>query len=401
MAGERFQALQNALLQAFPNEDALRQLLIPMDLKLPVITTGRSLAVMTLDVIEHIEAHGRLEELVASACQQRPHNADFERIVQQFWPSLQRRGSVPRPAEPSRRCDGALSENEWNHLISFIRERKLTPVIGPGIARGVLPEHVQLAAEWADRWQYPFADRADLTRVSQFLALTEYRLLPHEQIQQRYSSARTPDFGRSDEPHALLADLNLPLYLTTNYDDLMLRALKSRRLEPTYAFPCWNQSLKEQAAQDALPVDTARGPLVYHLFGHHAVPESMVLTEDEHFDFLTAVADPRLLPPVVKKAIGGTSLLFIGYGVLDFGFRVLVRALLKSITAPNKRLGVAVQLPPENLSDSQREQVEKYLEGFLNDAGTLRFRVFWGNTDEFTRNLRDRWEEQRHHAPVV
>src|SRR6185436_2324310 len=281
MAGERFQALQNALLQAFPSEDALRQLLVPMDLKLAVITTGRSLAVMTLDVIEHIEAHGRLEELIDNACELRPHNTDFERVVRQFWPSLPRRRAAPHVVDPIRRGEGALSENEWNHLISFIRERKVTPVIGPAVARGVLPEHVQLAAEWADRWQYPFADRADLTRVSQFLSLTEYRLLPHERIQQRYSSARTPDFGHPEELHALLADMRLPLYLTTNYDDLMLKALASRGLEPARAFPCWNQSLKEQTV-DAIPVDTARGPLVYHLFGHHEVPESMVLTEDDH-----------------------------------------------------------------------------------------------------------------------
>jgi hypothetical protein len=152
---------------------------------------------------------------------------------------------------------------------------------------------------------------------------------------------------------------------------------------------------------DAGPGEATRGPLVYHLFGHHEVPESMVLTEDDHFEFLSAIADPRLLPPSVKRAIGSTSLLFIGYGVLDFGFRVLIRALLKSITAPNKRLGVAVQLPPENLSDTQRTQVEKYLEGFLNVSGNLRFRVFWGNTAEFARTLRDRWEEQRQHVAVA
>jgi hypothetical protein len=125
----------------------------------------------------------------------------------------------------------------------------------------------------------------------------------------------------------------------------------------------------------------------------------MVLTEDDHFEFLASVAStPLLMPPPVKRALAGSSLLFIGYGVLDFGFRVLIRALLKSVTVPNKRLHVAVQLPEENLSDAQRTQVEKYLKGFLNDAGTLRFSVFWGDTEQFTRTLRDRWEREGRNA---
>jgi hypothetical protein len=264
----------------------------------------------------------------------------------------------------------------------------------------VFPEPVELATEWADQCQYPFADRADLTRVAQFLALSEYPLAPHEQISQRYSTVRSPDFGSSEEPHALLADLDLPLYLTTNYDDFMLKALASRRRTATRAFPCWNRRLREQASSDANSPDLAGNPLVYHLFGHHEVPESMVVTEDDHFDFLSCIAsDPKVLPPVVKRALGATSLLFIGHGVLDWGFRVLIRSLLASVTAPNGRPGIAVQLPQENLSEDQRMQVEKYLQRF--HQGNIPFRVFWGDTREFTRTLRARWEEQPRHARAI
>jgi hypothetical protein len=77
---------------------------------------------------------------------------------------------------------------------------------------------------------------------------------------------------------------------------------------------------------------------------------------------------------------------------------VLVRALLQSLTVKNRRLGMAVQLPPETLSEAQRAQVERYLERFLSEIGQIQFRVFWGNTREFTRELRTRWEEHRRHA---
>lgn len=400
MAGERFQALQNALLQAFPSQDALRELLLRMDLRLAVITTGRALAIMVLDVIEHCDAHGRLDELVGAACALRPRNTGLDQVAQQYWPQVQCPAAPPQSAPPvDHTYKAALSESEWHHLIQFIREKKCTPVIGPGACHGTFPPNVALAAEWAKRFQYPFADHADLARVAQYLALTEYRLLPHEQIQRRNHALAAPDFSCADEPHALLADLDLPLYLTTNYDDFMERALASRRRSATRAFPYWNQILREQAPSDALPSDAAASPLVYHLFGHQDVPESMVLTEDDHLDFLSSVAaDPKLLPPAIKRALSGTSLLFIGFGVLDWGFRVLVRTLVTAVTAPNKRLGVAVQLRPEGLSDSQRVQVEKYLEGFLNDSRHVHFRVFWGDTREFTRTLRLRWEDQDRHA---
>lgn len=398
MAGERL-ALQEALIQAFPGEDELRELLLGMDLKLSVVSTARSLSTMVLDVIEYIEARGRLDDLVRRACEQRPQHRVLAEVVHQHWPEVARALAPVAEIVPvsTRRRATTLSDSEWQHLIGFIREKKCTPVIGPGAGRPRLPDHTEIAAEWAERWHYPFPDRADLSRVSQFLALTEYRLMPHELIQQRCAAAAAPDFHSADDTHALLADLDLPLYLTTSYDNLMVDALASRRRTATRSFPLWNQNLREAA--EGAPAEAAAGPQVYHLFGHHSVAESMVLTEDDHFSFLASVAaDPKLFPASVKRALGSTSLLFIGYGVLDWSFRVLLRALLKSVTAPNMRPGVAVQLPPDQLSEGQRAQVEKYLESFLNDSGQLRLRVFWGDPREFTASLRARWEDQRHAA---
>ena len=399
MAGERL-ALQEALIEAFPAEDALRELLVGLDLKLSVVTTARSLSTMVLDVIEYVEARGRLDDLIRRACELRPQHRGLLDVVEQHWPELKcpeaPEPDIPGPGAKRRRAT-TLSDSEWTHLIGFIREKKCTPVIGPGVAGPLLPDHAALATEWADRWQYPFPDRTDLSRVSQFLALTEYRLMPHEQIQQRCAGAKAPDFNSAEDTYALLADLDLPLYLTTSYDNLMVDALASRKRTATRSFPAWNQNLREAA--EGAPAEAATGPQVYHLFGHHSVAESMVLTEDDHFSFLASVAsDPKLFPASVKRALGSTSLLFIGYGVLDWSFRVLLRALLKSVTAPNMRPGVAVQLPPDHLSEGQRAQVEKYLESFLNDSGQLKLRVFWGDPHEFTCSLRARWEEQHHAA---
>nr|HEX4316283.1 SIR2 family protein [Kofleriaceae bacterium] len=389
MAGERSQALQNALLQAFANEDELRLLVSRLDTSLDVITAPKALPIMMLNVIEHFDSRGLLEKLVEKARDLRPHNQGFVQVVREHWPGLLGAGTRPSTNAVARR--EALREQDWEHLIGHIHDRRVTPVIGPDVSRGVLPSLTELAGEWAERWHYPFADRDDVAKVAQFLALREYRLLPHEQIQHRIANVRLPSLDSHAGIHGVLADLNLPLYLTTCYDGFMLKALNDRRHPATHGYPVWNQTLREQSGNEAGPTDSGRSSLVYHLFGHHEIAESMVVTEDDHFEFLTAVvADPKLFPPIVKRALSTTSLLFVGYSVLDFGFRVLLRALLKSVSAKNPRLGVAVQLPPESLSDEQRAQVEKYLKAFLNEPGQFRFNVFWGDTLEFTRSLRDR-----------
>src|SRR6185436_3920302 len=105
-----------------------------------------------------------------------------------------------------------------------------------------------------------------------------------------------------------------------------------------------------------------------------------------------------LFPPIVNRALGGTTLLFIGYGVFDWSFRVLVHTLLQTHTAKNLRqFGVAVQLEPKEIPEEHRPQVAEYLKKFLEQIG-IQFSVFWSDTQTFTKELRDRWEKERRHA---
>jgi hypothetical protein len=382
--GERIKALQEALVLAFPTEDDLKILLLPLDLRLAEISLGRSLRVMVLDVIGYCEARGRTHDLLAAACKERPRDTELSQLAQ-GWPVIARPSQ--RGFTAARVQSDPLSDGDWGHLTRFIRERRCTPVIGPAASEEYVYTKLSLATEWAVQYGYPFPDQVDLPRVAQFIAKTEYPLLPHEVVQRRIQAAPLPDFTRTTNVHGFFASLALPLYLTANQDDFMFKALERRDLLPHRGFPRWNDSLRA----DEEVQEPSEGTLVYHLFGHHDRPESMVVTEDDHLEFLSACAsDRRLFPTRVTKALGGSSLLFIGFGVLDFGFRVLMRALLRSMSAKNLKFGVAVQLAPSGLSEEARGRVEKYLDRFLNEAGTLTLRVFWNETDEFIRSLQER-----------
>jgi hypothetical protein len=125
-------------------------------------------------------------------------------------------------------------------LLDLIQQGKCTPFIGAGACAGILPTATELAQEWANKYEYPLPDTSDLARVAQFLAISRYAMFPKVRIQARFQGKGPPDFSQPNEPHALLADLNLPIYITTNYDDFMVQALGSRKREPVREFCRWN-----------------------------------------------------------------------------------------------------------------------------------------------------------------
>jgi len=105
---------------------------------------------------------------------------------------------------------------------------------------------------------------------------------------------------------------------------------------------------------DSDPTQTT--PVVYHLHGHLDVPELLVLTEDDYLDFLVDLwqsnADPQsanarpMLPMRIQEAVTNASLLFIGYRLADWNFRVILRGLLQRFMPRERYKHVTVQLSP-------------------------------------------------------
>ena len=124
-----------------------------------------------------------------------------------------------------------LQEADWNRLLRRIQSGKCTPFLGAGACYGALPLGADVAEELAQRYAYPFPDR-DLVRVAQYAAVQSDPNAPKEDVVDILRAAgppkynQPPQFGNSGEPHSVLAGLPLPIVITTNYDDFMLRALK-------------------------------------------------------------------------------------------------------------------------------------------------------------------------------
>ena len=194
---------------------------------------------------------------------------------------------------------------------------------------GTLPLGSDVATRWAGQHAYPLDDAYDLARVAQYVGVhADDAMFPKDLITEELKDFGPAGLQRRDEPHAVLAALPLPIYMTTNYDDFMSAALRHAGKEPRREICRWNASpaVREWPThlgdEDGLPPSPAN-PIVYHLHGHLDVPESIVLTEDDYLDFLVAVSrDEGLLPHQIQRALAGTSLLFVGYRLSDWDFRV-------------------------------------------------------------------------------
>jgi hypothetical protein len=296
-----------------------------------------------------------------------------------------------------------LEDKDWTLLLRRIKAGKCTPFLGAGACFGVLPLGSHIAQEWAQEHDYPLEDCRDLARVSQFLAVQYDSMFPKEEILERFlKNVDPPDFTQPDEPHGVLAELPLPIYMTTNYDDFMMQALESQPRDPKREMCRWNSYIEEVPSvfdQGFRP--TVANPVVFHLHGHNKhekAAESLVLTEDDYLDFLVnisrdqALTQSRILPPRIQEALTGASLLFIGYRLADWSFRVLFRGLVAPMEQSLRRISVTVQLlpVPTDAPEATKQQAQNYLDEYFNKIDV---RVYWGTAREFSAELRRRWKE--------
>jgi hypothetical protein len=291
-----------------------------------------------------------------------------------------------------------MGEAEWDRLLYQLNNGDCTPFLGAGACVGSLPTGRELSRTLARRWGYPYDNDYDLPRVAQFAAMmfgdaVHVKTLICDEL----GVTAPPDFQDPLEPHGVLANFPLPVYLTTNYDDFILRSLKAVGKRPNVALCPWNNDVpyaddlfSSEAGWNPQP-DT---PLIYHLHGSLQDPPSIVLAEDDYLEFLTNLAvdgvagNKRMLPTSILAALTRRPLLFVGYSLQDWTFRVLFHGLLKAVPAINRRRHVSVQLAP-SLSGTgvDVEEVQRQLARYYED---WRISIFWGTAEEFCGELRRR-----------
>jgi hypothetical protein len=292
---------------------------------------------------------------------------------------------------------GGDRERDWEHLVHNLRTGHCTPFLGAGACADHIPLGGALAHEWAVECGYPFEDTTDLTRVMQYVAVRRFHgdltTLKQAVVDRVFRPIAPPNSPPPPSIHTLLAKCDLPIYVTTNYDDLLMLALSGQGKRPRIGISPWYPGAEDVLEQ---PLDPQSGyrpspqePLVFHMHGHWRHPESLVLAEDDYIEYLIGLGGEsrvangrRMVPPPVYTALRSKPVLFIGYSLRDWTFQVLFRTLMRDIAETHRRWHVSVQLEPPVPGAS--ESAKSYLEEYFR---LRHITVFWESTDSFTREL--------------
>ncbi|MGH8902197.1 MAG: CHAT domain-containing protein [Egibacteraceae bacterium] len=324
---------------------------------------------------------------------------------------------------------GGSDIEKWPALYHEIREGSCTPILGPGLTDGFIGSRHELARGWARRYRFPLAphDHEDLAHVAQFLSVNQsprfprYQLRDHirRELLNRYGShlpAAAADGSvdalitavgahrRShdpEEPHAALARLPFTMFITTQHTNLLADALAAEGKDPQVELCRWKDRLDEDLWPASVFDDPAsryrpsrERPLVYHLFGHIENPQTLVLTEDDYFDFLIGVTrDSDLIPGKVRRAFTDSALLFLGFRMDEWDFRVLFRSIVsKERGRADEYPHVAAQIDPEESHTIEPDRARRYLERYFSKS---EISIYWGSVEDFLQELSKGWQRER------
>jgi len=315
---------------------------------------------------------------------------------------------------------------KWPALLRSIKRGQCTPILGPGLYEAVMGSPREIARRWAETYRYPMAphERESLPQVAQYLAINQYARAPYDELEEYLESEIQNLFrellpndlqqGRIDldelvqtvgarlrenntnEPHKILAQLPLPIYITTNVDNMLPEALKEAGKDPQVVICPWNEYVEQiESIYDQEPdyFPTPERPLVYYLYGRLNEQDSLVLTEDDYFDFLIGFTSNKdLIPSAVRRALADTALLFLGYQMDDWNFRVLFRSILSQQGGGrrDRYAHIAAQIEPEEGRILEPERARRYLENYFAKGADIS--LYWGSAEDFLKELFQRWD---------
>lgn len=390
---------------------------VPAVLALPAELSTATLAAMVPALIEELARDGRIDRAL-SVARARARDRDDA-----WMPALYcrvRDGLLWYTA--GFRGSKSAGSDIWRRLLPPIRAGKVLPILGPGLLAGLHGAPAQIARSLAADKGFPMAapEWDDLPRVAQFVSVRESRFnllstysgrlldellrrhrswLPPEEL----PPARKPRLGRlmalvadqlreaePSDPHRALAALDAAIYVSTTPDPLLERALKAAGRSPQSVNTRWRYKKAPVAADAAeLREPSAQSPLVYHAFGAFGSDgeDTLVLTEDDYFDYLIATTAGKLIPRRVESALVNNALLFLGFRLTDWTFRVLFRLMM---SLEGKELlknyrHVAVQLDPELQDMKDIDGAKAYLAEYFGQESNIE--IYWGSAEEFLQAL--------------
>jgi SIR2-like protein len=279
----------------------------------------------------------------------------------------------------------------YRAIASLLQEGKVVPFLGAGInsclrrsendewkiSSPFLPRGDELSQYLADMSRFPSSDRhdsCDLAKVSSYYV----EALGRDPLRECLTTVFSRNLGPSTI-HRYLASIERPLLIvTTNYDDLTEKAFVEAR-RPYFlvshltdrtdwaeAVLWWkydpsNPNFGKPEAFNPDPVypseltryvDLTTTTVIYKMHGtvdnYRNEWNSYVITEDDYVDFLSRMTTNTAIPAMFIEYFASRHFLFLGYGLRDWNFRIVLRDLFRN-RRPDQRRSWAIQYHPSEL----------------------------------------------------
>ncbi len=248
----------------------------------------------------------------------------------------------------------------WPGILNSLEQQACVPIIGFGLLEPLIGSSREIARSWAESAGYPLGmhSQEDLTQVAQYLSIKQKPAYPRNQLLKHIRSRLIAAYGLPvdendnrpleelaaqiageilkdpDQPYNILARMPVKMYINANPDNILELALRKNQREPLVMYSRWNKTLEDpntiEASSRLVEISIER-PLVYHLFGKTSLPKSLVLSEDDYFEYLMWVNNPATkirLPEPVISSWRDDALLFLGFQMDEWSFRALFRSIL-------------------------------------------------------------------------
>jgi hypothetical protein len=122
-----------------------------------------------------------------------------------------------------------------------------------------------------------------------------------------------------------------------------------------------------------------------------------VVTEDDYFTYLLGLnelrkSEQRPETALANRLLATSELMFLGFRVEDWDFRVFFHFLMKresrDLANQLQRKHIAVQVDPEDGRNAEPTRVRLYLEKrFVSETVDL----YWGSSEDYLQELDERW----------
>jgi hypothetical protein len=278
-----------------------------------------------------------------------------------------------------------VDETMMNSLVDWISEGKCILFLGAG---------VHFRAPYPSSWSYPGNQRPPLGRAfSKYLAKKSnfakgfpkenvtnlQRVSLHYEIQysrfELIEEVKNAVFNKKRPSPILraLAELNFPMVITTNYDQLFEEALRELGKRPRVSIYSPDETLETVEYEDE-GTPTVESPFVVKVHGDIGSPESLVISDEDYIQFVVRMGHKppyNPIPMTFRSHFVKWPTLFIGYSLMDYNLRLLFITLRWKVDKSRFPPTYSVDRSPDPLILDVWQNQRKFVKFIAQDVWTF------------------------------